>query len=238
LLTTNRKDKAMALDPVIQDKITTVVSQWVNEGKMFTAFEVSLAVKEEGVRERHRHMRDTVHEIIFRIGGPNGYTRTLMDVGAPEQAWVYHPMRSNPYTYRPLNRDGYDPTPADVPTIVPSGIRNPIKLVWGSSANASIPDGAYGTDQRGRLTIPVGMLHKLGIGPGQRVKVQCEADREQLTVTKLGDFERTTPDAAYTAEPDGNVRITQTTLDKANIAGMQCYRIQGDDASITIRKFA
>ena len=229
----------MALDRGIQQHITEVVTDWVGEGKMFTAFEVSLAVKERGVRERHRNMRDKVHEIIFRIGGPQAYTRTLMDVGAPEQAWVYHPHDRNPYTYRPLNRDGYDSPPADDPVLVPSGIRNPIKLVWGSPAHATVPPGAYGTDQRGRLCIPVGLLGQIGAGPGQRVNVLCDPANEQVLISKVtnGGAAPGSPDTSYTVEPDGNVRITQGTLEKAALDGMQCYRVEGTDAAITVRKF-
>jgi hypothetical protein len=231
----------MALDRNIQEKIHEVVKEWVNESRMFTAFEVSLAVKKLGVRERHRNMRDFVHQVIFEYGTPASYSRTLMDVGAPEQAWVYHPISSNPYFYRPLNRGDSDApeVPLDeAPTVVPGGVRNPLPLVWRSAQTASIPDGAYGTDQRGRLCIPVVFLTGIGAGANQRVKVQCEPDKEQLVVTKMSDREISTPDATYTVEGDNNIRITQTTLDKAGIAGMQSYHIEGDDDAIIIRKFA
>src|SRR5262249_57417937 len=98
----------MTLGIATQSRIDDIVQDWVNEGRMFTAFEVSLAVKEQGVRERHRNMRDQVHEVIFRIGGPKGYSRTLMDVGAPEQAWGYNQKTRSPYRYRPLARNGHN----------------------------------------------------------------------------------------------------------------------------------
>jgi hypothetical protein len=233
-----QKGPAMALNRLIKEQIHEVVKEWVHRGKMFTAFEVSLAVKDRGARERHRNMRDTVHEVIFEHGGTANYTRTLMDVGAPEQAWVYHPMSSNPYAYQPLDRSGMDPLPADMPTVVPTGVRNPAPLVWGSVHNASVPAGAHGTDQRGRLCIPGAFLTTIGAGANERIKVQCEPANEQVILTRLTDRDRTTPDATYTVEADGNVRITQTTLDKANIAGLQCYHIEGDEVVVTIRKFA
>jgi hypothetical protein len=173
----------MTVTAPVLEKITEVVTEWVGEGKMFTAFEVSLAVKERGVRERHRNLREDVHAVIFRVGGPGGYTRTLMDVGAPEQAWVYHPLRANPYTYRPLDRSGYD-DPADVPYVVPGGLRNPVRLAAGTARPHAVPDGAYGTDQRGRVCIPVTLLARLGVSRGQRVDVLCDAAGEQVLITK------------------------------------------------------
>src|SRR5262245_19074249 len=100
-----RGTSTMTLDATTQDLINDVVTEFIEQGRMFTAFEVSLAVKDRGAPYRHRNMRDYVHEVVFRVGGDRGtYTRTLMDVGAPEQAWVYHPLTSNPYEYVPLDR--------------------------------------------------------------------------------------------------------------------------------------
>jgi hypothetical protein len=126
----------MAVAAPVLEKITEAVTGYVAEGKMFTAFEVSLAVKERGVRERHRYLREDVHQVIFRVAGPAGYTRTLMDVGAPEQAWVYHRMRDNPYTYQPLDRTGLD-RKADVSHVIPTGVRNP--SAWPPATPAPTP---------------------------------------------------------------------------------------------------
>jgi hypothetical protein len=229
----------MTLDPSTRRKITQVVKQFVEEGKMFTAFEVSLAVKEQGVQQRHRHMKDTVHEVIFEIGGPASYTRTLMDVGAPEQAWVYHLPQDNPYKYVPLPRADGKPQPkADDPFIVPIGVRNPIKLNAAVKSPAAIPPGAFGTDQRGRLCIPVPMLARLGAGPGQSVDVRCDATEEKVYITRPNPTQPQDPDTTYTVEPDGNIRITQGTLEKAGIDHLQCYCIEGNASLISVSKFS
>ena len=221
----------MALDRDIQGKITSVVTEWVNQSRMFTAFEVSLAVKDLGVRERHRNLRDTVHEIIFKVGGPLDYSRTLMDVGAPEQAWVYHPKAVSPYRYQPLDRTGTAPqrTPAADADLPP--LRNPAGLVWGSVAQAGVPAGAYGTDSLARLCLPVMLLHGIGVGPGDRVKVQFDATEKKIIAEKGGE------DGAFTAEADGNVRLTQQQLEQAGLSGLQCYRIEGTTRRIVVWAF-
>jgi bifunctional DNA-binding transcriptional regulator/antitoxin component of YhaV-PrlF toxin-antitoxin module len=159
-----------------------------------------------------------------------------MDVGAPEQAWVYHPRTVSPYRYRPLDRSGIGSDLAD-DAVVAYSLRNPRGLAWSSPTQAAVPPGAYGTDRRGRLCIPVHLLNQLGVRAGERVKIQCENGSGRLTISKLGPLERTSPDAVYTAEPDGNVRLTQTTLDKADLGGAQSYGIDGDDCAITVRRF-
>src|SRR5688572_27724963 len=173
----------MALEPAVEGILTEVITTFFNEGRMFTAFEVSLAAKERGVEDRHRSMRERIHELIHEVGGPGGgYSRTLMDVGAPEQAWVYHPLTANPYLYEPLMRHDAPRRPRTDP--VPRAPRNPAAIRRGTASPYAIPDGAFGTDQRGRLTIPVSLLIQLGIGPGQRVDVVCDAGNEQLLLNK------------------------------------------------------
>src|SRR5262249_20215506 len=230
--------ETMTLGIAVQSRIDDIVADWVREGRLFTAFEVSLAVKEQGVRERHRNMREYVHQSIFHAGVARGdYTRTLMDVGAPEQAWVYHPAGSNPYEYEPLDRSGFD-RPRVKRDGVPAGVRNPALLRAGLTAPHAIPQGAFGTDQRGRLCIPVHLLSQIGAGPGQRVKVLCDPANEQVLISKGNGTNGVDSDTSYTVEADGNVRIPQGTLEKATLNGLQSYRIEGTDAVITVRTFA
>ena len=104
----------MALNASIRRTIDGVVRNWLEEGKMFTAFEISLAAKELGVDERHRNMKHYVHEAIAREASDLTWTRTLLDVGAPVQAWVYHGLRDNPFTYVPLDRRDAVPNPRPI----------------------------------------------------------------------------------------------------------------------------
>jgi hypothetical protein len=226
----------MSLDALTQQKIEEVVQLWIGEGRMFTAFEVSLAVKERGVQERHRNMKGLIHEVICRLGGANAYTRTVMDVGAPEQAWVYHRLYDNPYTYVPLSRKDQAPVQADDPLVIPAGIKNPVPLPTDGSAPDAIPSGVYGTDQRGRLSIPVPMLTRLGIGPGGQIAVICDLANGEILLFNEETCDQDYPDAFYTAEADGKVRITQATLEKAGLGGLQAYTLECDGEMITVRK--
>lgn len=243
----------MSLPQHILDTIQDVVDQWVTQARMFTAFEISLAVKDRGVQERHRNMKEDVHEIIIDTAIEDGnYTRTLMDVGAPVQAWLYHPISENPYLYQPLDRGGQNdstPTPQTTPTsttptvsgsapsCAPSGLRRPRRLTRGANYASSIPPGAYGTDQRGRLCLPVGVLLQIGATPGAQIDVLADEENEQLVITKNDPNHYTTSDTTYTVEPDGNVRITQGTLEKAGLDGLQSYHVESRNAVITVRSF-
>ncbi len=219
----------MTLDVDALTKIDEVVTRWLDEGRMFTAFEVSRAVQEEGVRKRHLHLRDAVHEAIARaVGGRPDYARTLMDVGAPDAAWVYHPAFADPSEYRPLDRSSGQPDGRSATRA------RSVRRASRRSATSAVPDGAFGTDQRGRLCIPVRLLSQIGIRPGQRVHVVCDAANNRVLIKKTGARSAHT---SYTAEPHGNVRLTRGTLDLAGLNGLPGYAVDGDGASITVRKF-
>jgi hypothetical protein len=226
----------MTLETQVQEKIDAVVAGFLREGRMFTAFEVTLAAKELGVEERHRQLRDNIHATVFRLATPDGnYTRTLLDVGAPEQAWLYHPIATNPYEYVPLDRTNYKPVPASAR---PRGLRNPSRLALGAGSDYAVPQGAFGTDGRGRLCIPVSLLARLGVHAGDRVNVLCDPANEQALLTKSTGPTTGDSETSYTAETDGNVRMTQGTLEKAGLDCLQVYHIDGNDTVISVRKFA
>jgi bifunctional DNA-binding transcriptional regulator/antitoxin component of YhaV-PrlF toxin-antitoxin module len=212
----------MTLEPEAQIRIDDIVGTWVGEGRMFTAFEVSLEVKRQGVTARHRNMRDYIHDSVFRAASNVGYTRTLVEVGAPDPAWVYHPVYADPATYVPLDRSQYGPTRASKPGRV--------------LHKSSLPQGAFGTDRRGRLCIPVRLLATLGVRSGQRVSVRCDPATGTVMIKRAGAA-WANPDTNYTTEGHGNVRLAQGILTRAGLNGQDYYRVDGDDDVITISKF-
>lgn len=90
--------------PLVCAKVDRVIKQWLMSGRMFTAFEVSLEIKSQGIRNRHRNMKSAIHDALMAQLSQFQYTRVLMDVGAPNQAFVYHRIVDNPATYVPLDR--------------------------------------------------------------------------------------------------------------------------------------
>ena len=225
----------MIINSPTYQTLTNTITDFVNEGRMFTAFEVSLVAKKRGVRYRHRHLRDTVHELVIDLGNAAGYTRTLRNVGAPEPAWVYHLREDDPLDYVPLpRRDAPSGSMSDIPLVVSVGASKPMQLRPRTTPPAWVPPGGHVTDQRGRLCIPVAHLAQIGANPGQIVNVACNPSSRKVYVTRPNRHDTHDPDTTYTVEPDGNVRLTQLTLERAGIDGMAYYKIDGSSFMVTV----
>lgn len=222
----------MSLDPSVRPKLARIIRQWLSENKMFSAFEVSLAAKDNGVRARHRDLRDTVHEVIAEVAEDFAYSRTLMDVGAPVQAWVYHPLTGNPYLYTPLPREGEAPPP---PLAVPDiAFRNPRQLRAGAAMPASSSDGAYGLDRFGQLKIPADMLQALGRKAGDAVHLRIDSANSLLRLHPPRTALMGAPDHELRVDAEGTVSLNTALLSEVEIDGLQCYLIHRDGSDIVV----
>jgi hypothetical protein len=87
------------------NRIETAVEQKMAAGQMFTAFDITLALKSEGVKRRHRQIRRDIRRVADELMWRFGYERTLVSfrqIGA--QALVYHPFGTDPGLHQPSIR--------------------------------------------------------------------------------------------------------------------------------------
>jgi hypothetical protein len=88
------------MEPMLLEAIAGEVERKVVAGEMFTALDVSRALRVRGYWARHGHIKRAVHD-LFACGymGPE-YRRTLCDVGGyGGPAWVYHAAKHDPVYY-------------------------------------------------------------------------------------------------------------------------------------------
>jgi hypothetical protein len=79
---------------------------------MFTAWDITCAVRKQGVVESHRILKEVVHS-LHRYGQMgDAYERTYVAVGnGPRHAFLYHHTADDPCDYgisRDDSNDGYD----------------------------------------------------------------------------------------------------------------------------------
>ena len=143
-------------------EMEAAVRRQTDEGKSFTALDISRLVQATGVRERHRNLKAAVHEMYER-GAMAGYARTLITLPAGEQPFLYHPA--------------------------PPGSKIHRFATARNSVRASGPIRAL--DCWNRLRIPARALRDAGALPGDTVYVSVDAGGNvALTLQSQTNFSR------------------------------------------------
>jgi hypothetical protein len=103
--------------------VEEVIQEKVRAGEMFTAYDVTCEARRRGATDRHRAIRQFVHDLHARGRMGPDYARSLIhipDIGATP--WLYHCYWDDPAEYRPLPaRDLPQTTTRDF-DVPPSGI--------------------------------------------------------------------------------------------------------------------
>jgi hypothetical protein len=212
--------------------LRNTLSAWTTQGRAFTAFEVSLEARNQGCTERHREMKDLIHEVMDYILSFGGYRQTIVPVGTENgqrlEAILYHPKNFAPSQYQPLQRGRSRPaTPSPQPvgsfTFVVTPPTPSISIVTPTST-ASKNSVTKKVDNRACLLIPSQFIQEAGFKPSEEVYV-CTDGSDTLLVTKHFSPGRTCI-GTYTVDHGNNVRITQHCLSKGGVGGT-LYEVTG-----------
>lgn len=80
----------------LNDEVRSVIDNFVKNGDLFTALDVSNKVKMSMPTARHSEVRDVVRSLFTSDLEPNGWARTPIQVelsnGSKETALLYHPL--------------------------------------------------------------------------------------------------------------------------------------------------
>jgi hypothetical protein len=204
-------------DTVTRQILEDVIRGKVDRGEMFTAFEISLEAQQRGVTERHRHLKQAIHQ-YFEGGHMGGvYTRTLIHIPeAPQAAWLYHRTVDDPALFRPLDRSRMRPARS------------------GAGQRAPRTAAGYGVDRRARVCVPVQLLRRAGLQPGDEAVVLVDRKTHSLALRKAcPSSARSRKLTSYRVDRYGNVRIAQGVLQRARLGGHN-YDIDGNDKRVVV----
>lgn len=222
------------MSPQLVELITEVVSQFVEQKRLFTAYEVSKEVQRLGKDRnidtaRHLNMRDAVHDALLGTLGSGDYRRVLQDVGAPSPAFVYYPA---------TNADGTpgDPTkyvpifPAAVGTAIPAVLVTPV-----APATAGVAGGNSRKLAGDRLNIQSYLCRAAGFNPGDTAYV---TDEDPSGTAKpclvILNTQPGKPLCEYKVTSDGRIRVTPAMLKLCGVNG-DTVEIEGDNGRIVVK---
>ena len=169
-----------------------VVDEFTSAAMLFTALDVSNAVKQTLTDARHREISPIVRD-IFERRGMGAYTQTQIDVMAagnkPVKALLYHLPEQAPALYDDSMRSQLATPPQ----------RSQRPAEEQISASATEAGVRIGKDGRGR--VPRSLIEHAGIR-GDQVVVRSDAATPKLTIVAVGSTPAAAPSDPLYALPD------------------------------------
>lgn len=172
-----------------------VVNDFIDKGKMFTAYDVTRAVRSAGIECYHNQVRDIVHTLYKNQEMDCEYSRNAININGASP-YVYHHYMDDPNTY-------------DSNVLTPKDDSN--------ATDQSEKDSTYVfADHRGRIYIGPNFIRKLGVEPGDTVYVYSVADGE-ITVSDMSPGLLGVK--TYTVDKDNAIRIGLSVHRAAGLKG-------------------
>jgi bifunctional DNA-binding transcriptional regulator/antitoxin component of YhaV-PrlF toxin-antitoxin module len=220
-----------------QQVIEEVIDEKVGDSEMFTAFNVSVEAKRRGVHERHRNLKNFIHQHVDVLinNGDADYRQELVDIPNRPQAFLYFPASADPEEFEAFETD--KTTTAAPATPAPTTPSTPLTSQTRTPATSS--GGVISPDGRGRVCLPVGTLRQVGVDSGDIVVVVFDNSEQELVITRTGNslsaigVSNTADQKRYLIDRSGNLRISQKMLAKAGITA-QSVDVNVDGSKIVV----
>lgn len=218
-------------------EIENVVNDLVNNGTMFTAWDVTLAVRKTvKARVQHFEVKREVHQ-MFDNGNMVGYNRELANLpNVDPQPWIYYPPSADPKTYtgKPVAPAAAAALPAPTPVASMTALDDGADIGGDGSV-------VYKWDTTDRLCIPNKLIREMGLKQGDEVEVVCAVPPGN----EVSVFQKGKPDytkglsnvATYVVDTYDNVRITRGALNKIGLSAV-AFEIERNGDEIKVKKFA
>jgi hypothetical protein len=166
-----------------EQMIFDTMNHFIDKGLMFTAFDVTKAVRKLGLHILHNDVKPVVHGFSL----PSNYKKKSANLtnivfgvssGANLRALVYHPEGSDVNNYTPLDlSDTNKPQPDNSPNVILSPVQH-----------TSNPDNVFDVrlDNRGRYCVKAKVVSAAGFVPGDTLYVNGSMHGIEVTSVHPG----------------------------------------------------
>jgi bifunctional DNA-binding transcriptional regulator/antitoxin component of YhaV-PrlF toxin-antitoxin module len=251
-----------AVDQSTMDKLSETVKRFLDEGRMFTAYDVTVETRNHNKMSlRHQDVGGAAHEVEHLSdamdfghdtagGGTTKWQRTRRDVpgGNGSWTWVYHPDYADPAAFQFRGAQvAKMPLPAHVTGAKPAPANAIAQVNDGNTADSGgeQADGTFAVDFRRRLMIPTRYMKEAGIAPGDSCYVIADAQSNSVLITKEDASLLSLALTVQKVERDGELRLSSRTLasaaltDTAFVIETADKKLSGTDVKVVaVKKIA
>ncbi len=190
-------------DLYMQQKIENKVIEFTNQGKMFSAWDVTKALRDEGTDVRHYEVRRIVRNMFDTddlVNNSINYLRTSIGLSNGDMTFVYHLPGIDPDIEYPASVNFRNTVVSD-PVVTPTDAKP-----------ASTMNQLLYADSRGRICVPAEFIKKINKTAGDNICVAVKQGCIILNPVSIGSRDR-----YWLIDDSRNIRIAPGTLKEANI---------------------
>lgn len=197
----------------ILNLISNVVEDYTSSKRLFTAYDVTLAVRgQTRTNVRHPEAKEEVHRLMDQHLRSSTYLRDLISIGNAEPPYLYYPYGEDPSTYLAQQANGR--MAAVVSKLAP--------------ALPASSDDARRQDNRGRVLVPAALIRDIGLAPNQVAYISAMPNKLIVHAEYPDSYA-----VSYVVDKDYGVRISRGILENADLDG-KTYNFDVDQKTIII----
>jgi antitoxin component of MazEF toxin-antitoxin module len=174
--------------------IRNTISNKVQNGEMFTAYDITLLVRATGEFAKHPQVKSIVHDIMRNDNVGITYTSSLRTFAfAAFPAVVYFPLGADVSSYDPNavkktlaqvpNTTSALTQPVTTTTTVVSGSNNTPTTV-GAAVNGNFTNKTVKVGSGNRVRVPADSIRKLGLKSGGKAYVSIDGDNITISAAQ------------------------------------------------------
>jgi bifunctional DNA-binding transcriptional regulator/antitoxin component of YhaV-PrlF toxin-antitoxin module len=202
---------------IIRDILTATTA----DNEPFTAYDITLAARRKGVRERHDDIKQVVHDVYANSEMPSVYIRSIVNLTGGAQPFLYHPTWKSPRDYErahSTSRSGMSSPPSSSMSI---GTATATATVPAASMTTAVTANSeeVTVDRRHRIWVPCRFLRALGLDQGDEVFVWYSGDPSEFYVTATAPNNPCGTVYSYLVDRYGNIGISQSAITEFVMSG-------------------
>jgi len=204
---------------VIASKVVETIEELTNEGRIFTAFDVTKMIRaQEGVvGARHAEFRDAVQAAFASQEFPANYKRTLCSVSG-NRTWVYHLDHEDPNAYDP-DEIPYVQVTDDV----------------GTDPDPVVSNGKHSLTSADRLNVSNDLLSQIGAKHNDFMWISAEGNKLTLSLKVNQSGPNPGDQKHLVVNGDGRVRISKKIIEEyLTCVSPTSYDIEVENDYITV----
>jgi hypothetical protein len=199
------------MDATMTQKVEDLVIDLTDDNKIFTAFDVTKLLRNDGDKVRHSEVRDVVHNLFNDNAFPTYYTKTSTCIAPGIYAVVFYP------DYEDINQ--YDPNGITAPVVkTPAPAVNQTPATNPTTPVTSITLFPSLVDSRGRYCIPAKIVREAQLQSGDTVLVSVNPKNISIELDTAKPLDPNTYYFYYVVDKSNNIRLSAKVLKEAGFS--------------------